>query len=135
VAVRSTFTPGTVTVTATSGGLSGTTSFTTYPAPTITAVSIRPVATAFSRMPGVKIRVSGGILRYFLNRSANISFEILDASGRLVEKIQLSKQAEGWHSLRLSGRPDNGAKGNGAYFVRSTVDGYVLAAKRVILVR
>jgi beta-galactosidase len=135
VAVRSTFTPGTVTVTAVSGGLSGTTSFTTYPAPLIAAVSTRPVTMAFSRMPEVKIRMSNGILRYFLNKSANISFEILDAGGRLAEKVQCSRQSEGWHSLKLSGRPDNGVKGKGVYFVRSTVDGNVLAVKRVFLVR
>jgi hypothetical protein len=136
VAVRSTFTPGTVTVTANSPGLcQGTASFTTVAMPPIPPVAVvHPGPVKNSEMPTVQIRTEGGILRYFLTMPADISFEILNAGGRLVDRVSFSKQSEGLHSLKLAGRQTNGSvKGNGVYFVRCTVDGKFLSVKRVLV--
>ena len=136
VAVRSTFTPGTVTVTANSGGLcQGTASFTTVAVPPPPPVAVvRQGYINNSEMPTVHMIMAWGILRYFLTRPADISFEILNAGGRLVDRAHFSKQSEGWHPLQLAAGPNNGgARGNGVYFVRCTVDGKFLSVKRVLI--
>jgi hypothetical protein len=138
VAVRSLFTPGTVTVTATSPGLGqGTASFTAYPVPSIPVASVRrSLSPKASDMPTVFMRMTGGTLRYFLSRPATtVSFEILDAGGKVAERVRCFNQEEGWHPLQLAGGRDNGGvNGNGVYFVRCTIDGYRFA-KRVVVMK
>ncbi len=133
VAVRSMFTPGTVTVTAASAGLtSGTASFTVYPVPPVPPVSVHnPVA-----LPGasvaqiVRMRSVGNGVRYFLTRPAGVSFEILDAAGKIVQRTAIPAQTQGWHLLRL-----DQAKGSGVYMVRCTVDGGGRNVCRVVMTR
>jgi beta-galactosidase len=140
VAVRAMFTPGTVTVVGTSAGIGvGTCSFTVYP---INGCSCglgsarQPASASCAIMPSFRVRASAGTVRYFVSRPANISFEILNAGGKLVDRVQYSKQSEGWHVLLLTKRPDsNGARGNGVYFVRCTVDGKYVSVKRVVFAR
>ena len=136
VAVRSTFTPGTVTVSAVSGGLSGSTTFTTYPVPNggiITAA--RPaLLPAVSRLSASIVTAAGNI-RYFLSRPANLSIQILDASGKVVRQVPQSRVSEGWHPLLLKGAAAGKIQGNGVYFVRLLADDGFRCVKRVILVR
>jgi hypothetical protein len=135
VAVRSTFTPGTVTVTATSGGLSGTASFTTIPVPPPPPVSVLgPKFVQRSAAATVQMRMIGRTLRYFLNVPATVSFDILDASGRVVRHIERFRQVEGWHPLLL-GDGINGANRSGVYFVRCAVDKGSTFVKRAVVLR
>jgi beta-galactosidase len=136
VVVKSTFTAGTVNVTATSGTLTqGTASFTVLPLPTSTVQ--RPFAQgAASYGPAIQIGMAGSTLRYFLNKPANVSLEILGANGRVLKSIPSSRQAEGWHPVRLSGADAIGdANGNGVYFARFTIDGASQGVKRILVVR
>jgi hypothetical protein len=132
VAVRSTFTPGTVTVTATSPGLcNGTATFTTVqvpPPPPVSALS--PKFVSRSGVANVQMRQIGRTLRYFLNVPAMVTFDILDASGRVVRHIEHFKQVEGWHPLAL-GDGIAGANGTGVYLVRCSVDQGSAFVKRV----
>jgi hypothetical protein len=137
VAVRSTFTTGTVTVTATSPGLSqGTASFTVHSVPEVRPVGVlRPGVRMAMDAPTVYLQMTGTTLRYFLNRPATVAVEILDAKGRMVRRMEPMQQTAGWHPLQMSqsGTID-GVTGNGIYFVRCTADGYAYA-RRVLLMR
>jgi hypothetical protein len=129
VAVRSMFTTGTVTVTATSPGLGeGNTSFTVYPLGTTTVEQGQsPSIRESSLMPAVKIVTVGSTLRYFISNPASVSFDILDASGRVLNHVPGSRQMNGWHPILLAG--------TGVYFVRFAVDGQYLSVKRMVIVK
>ncbi|HUI91804.1 MAG TPA: DUF4982 domain-containing protein [Chitinivibrionales bacterium] len=136
VAVRSTFTPGTVTVTATSPGLcNGTATFTTVAVPNggiVTAArTVRPLLSTLS----ASIITVGGAVRYFLSRPANLSVQVLDASGRAVLSVPRSLVSEGWHPLALRGATSATAKAFGVYFIRLSADDGFRYVKRVILLR
>ena len=80
--------------------------------------------------------MAGSTLRYFLSRPANVSLEILGANGRVLKSIARSRQAEGWHPVKLSGADAIGdARGNGVYFVRFTIDGVRQGVKRILVTR
>ncbi len=120
VAVRTTFTSGTVTVTAKSPGLGdGTVSFPVVGLPP-TAVQW-PSAPTMSQMaiPVLKIETQSGTVHYYISSTANVSFEILNAAGRVLNKVVPSIQKQGWHQLQLS----RDAAGNGIYFIRASVNG------------
>ncbi len=137
VAVRSTFNPGTVTVTANSAGLcQGTATFTTVAMPPIPSVSVlSPIyGQKVSAAATVQMRMIGRTLRYFLNVPAMLSFDILDAGGRVVHHVARFRQVEGWHPLAL-GDGISGANGNGVYFVRCSVDQGSTFVKRVIVLK
>jgi hypothetical protein len=137
VAVRSTFTPGTVTVTANSGGLcQGTAKFSTVAMPPIPSVAVHgPVyGQKVFAAATVQMRMIGHTLRYFLNVPAVVSFDILDASGKIVRHVDRFKQVEGWHPLAL-GDGITGANGNGVYLVRCTVDGGSTFVKRAVVLK
>ena len=136
VAVRSTFTPGNVTVTAASTGLtSGSATFTTV---AIGATPIqRPAAfsAAHTPLPLFKMGVIEGTIRYFISQPSNVAFEILNANGRVLQRIAGSKQEQGWHPLKLTGASNNGHSAvSGVYIVRCMIDGNVFV-KRVFVLR
>jgi hypothetical protein len=137
VAIRSTFTTGTVNVTATSPGLvDGTASYTVYPATSPTSVYKPVFAAAYSSMPAFKVVASGGMVRYYIGVSSNVAIDILDAHGRVLKSVPNSMQAAGWHPIQLSGASHNGdVTGNGVYFVRCAVDGKSMSVKRILLIR
>ena len=136
IAVRSTFETGTVNVTATSGGLSGNASFTVYPVPVPGPVNtIMPSALSRALMPSVIIGQFGTAIKYFLTAQANVSFEILNAGGRVVSRVPNSKQSAGWHVLPGRGLNTVETAGNGVYFVRCAIDGKFVAKKRIVFVR
>jgi hypothetical protein len=132
VAVRSTFTPGTATVTAAAAGLgSGTASFTTYPVSSISSSAHVPMrATNVSLTPTVTISGAGGALRYFLSKTANVSLEILAANGKSIRRITCEKQSAGWHFVNRSGSADCA----GIFLVRYSADGALPCVKRVVLI-
>ena len=136
VAVRSTFTAGTVTVNANSPGLcQGTATFTTLPVPPPPPVAVLgPKFIQRSAAASVQMRMIGRTLRYFLNVPATVSFDILDAGGRVVRHVARFRQTEGWHPLML-GDGTNGASGDGVYFVRCSVDQGSSFVKRVVVIR
>ncbi len=136
VAVRSTFTAGTVTVNANSPGLcQGTATFTTLPVPPPPPVAVLgPKFIQRSAAASVQMRMIGRTLRYFLNVPATVSFDILDAGGRVVRHVARFRQTEGWHPLML-GDGTSGASGDGVYFVRCSVDQGSSFVKRVIVLK
>jgi hypothetical protein len=134
IAVRSTFTPGTVTVNATATGLGqGTANFTT--------VAVNPVITLqrpvrgngfSSSVPDISAAVANGEIRYFLSKPAYAEIQVLDAQGRVVSSVPRDRVDSGWHRVQ----PGAGmTKGNGVYFFRCTVDGGYKYAKRIVMVR
>jgi len=82
----------------------------------------------------VQMRMLGRTLRYFLNVPAMVSFDILDAGGRVVRHVARFRQEEGWHPLVL-GDGLTGANGDGVYFVRCAVDQGSSFVKRVIVLK
>jgi hypothetical protein len=138
VAIRSTFTPGEVTVTATSPGLgSGSASFTVVPVPGNPAVTLRPAirATAVAAMPTFDVRARNGVVRYYISSPSFVSVEILDARGRVLERIPNSRTEAGWHQIAVNGTMGNGeTKSEGIWFVRLDMDGGHFV-KQVLLVR
>ena len=141
VAVRSTFTPGVVTVNATSPGLgAGNASFTVVPLspPCGTCQgTIKPALrqTVASAMPTFDVRATNGMVRYYLSRPSFVSVEILDARGRILEQIPNSRIEAGWHPIAINGTMGNGqTKSDGICFVRLDVDGGHFV-KQVLLVR
>jgi hypothetical protein len=131
VAVRTTFTTGTVTVSATSTGLG--TATVSFPVVASGSTSIQRPA-AFS-MPSTsalmpRIEVLNGTLRYFISNSSFVAFEILNANGRILKRIEGLRQTRGWHPLAIN---RGEARGNGVYFVRCTADGSIFI-KRVLVI-
>jgi hypothetical protein len=136
IAVRSTFTTGTVTVTATAtGGLSSCAPLTFTVLPVLSSVSIKTpppkLQGAAFAAPTLKMEMAGNTLRYFISAPCFITFEILNANGRVVQQIAGSSQGQGWHVLQLSG--SRGNAGNGIYFVRCTVNGTSFVKRVFIL--
>ncbi|HMD68238.1 MAG TPA: hypothetical protein VKF42_05105, partial [Chitinivibrionales bacterium] len=135
VAVRSTFAPGAVTVTAASPGLaSGTATFTTIALGT--SAVVRPAAFSNKGLssPIVKIEAVATTIRYYIGNRSLVGIEILDASGRMITMVSGSKQERGWHVLPLSDESRGGRTAAGLYVVRCMVDG-VAYVKRVAIVR
>jgi len=133
VAVRSTFTPGTVNVTATSPGLGGgSASFTVVAAPPPPPVAVRPgirVASGLT-IPTFNVRAARGILRYYVSSPSFVSVQVLDAAGRVVATMPRARASEGWHAVPL-----DGAWSNGIYLVRLAADGGYRYVKPVALMR
>jgi beta-galactosidase len=136
VVVRSTFTPGVVTVNAASGSLKGTASFTVYPVPAPPPVSVRAPLYPAGRMTAASVRIgtAGGTIRYFINQPASVSLELLDAGGKTVMRAPASRQEAGWHHVRPATPGGEAAITNGVYFVRCALDGQSFV-KRVLVVR
>ena len=135
VAVRSTFTTGAVTVTATLPGLgSGAASYTILPV-TAGPTSLAHPAIATNRTllaPTIKIGTLGTMIRFYMSRPANVSVEVLDASGKVLGLIRNSKCEAGWHPVQMKGGLANGS---GIYFVRVAVDGAYQSVKPVLVMR
>ncbi len=133
VAVRSTFTPGVVTVTATSPGLGqGTASFTAYPAPAPPAVSVLPSVALHANRAALDLRFkqAGAMLQYYLSGAARVSVDVVDAGGKIVSRVPRSLQTQGWHPvLGLTA-----ALADGVYMIRCIVDGNSII-KRVVVAR
>ena len=131
VAVRSTFTTGTVTVSATSPGLgSGSVSYTVYPADDGTAAQHQAAMNVTAPFSPFRMTTSGRQVKYFLNYGAIVSMDVMDAAGHVIQNIHESKQAEGWHSVNIL--LDNG---KGVYFIRCRVNGNDQTVKKVMLIK
>jgi hypothetical protein len=137
VAVRSTFTPGIVTVTATSPGLSeGTTSFTVYPVNQ--PVNIIPSKYfALINKENLKLITSttGKIIKYFINVSSNISIDVFNSAGRILYNKNLSKIHSGWHSIVLNDNKENNFSKNGIYLIRFTFEKQKSITYKVVLLK
>jgi beta-galactosidase len=135
VAVRSTFSPGTVTVNAASPGLgSGSASFTTYPVSDPTHIDNQAFSPGVSQLQTIQMHAAGSTLRYFVGTLSQVTVELLDAQGRIVDRV--AQQGPGWHSIRLTAPTTKGYNsGAGVYFVRCAVDGIYQNAKRFFFVR
>jgi beta-galactosidase len=138
VAVRSTFIPGLVTVTATAPGLcQGSASFSVYDVSAGPTYAVNPARLPVSSsMPLFKLAADGKIIRYYIGSAARVSIDIVDAKGRVIRQMANSMQAEGWHPVWISGTVSGAdARGCGVYFARFTINGRELAVKRVLMVR
>jgi hypothetical protein len=139
VAVRSKFTTGTVTVTAASPGLGqGTVSYTVNPlVPCACPVQLRqPMLAASAVTPTFRIGFSGGTLRYLMSKTAIVSVDVINASGRVIMRVPGSLQTAGWHSIGFAGtKTREDAARTAVYFVRFTVNGGYQCVKRLLAVR
>jgi beta-galactosidase len=137
VAVRSTFTPGTVNVSATVANLPQQAASTSYVVGPVVPVGVQQPLGRVSPLqsaPVIIIESNGSGLRYFINKAGTVSVEILSAGGRVVAQVPVSRQAQGWHTLQLGGAGGD-SRGNGVYFVRCSMDGGFRIVKRVVVVR
>jgi|WetSurMetagenome_2_1015567.scaffolds.fasta_scaffold00046_34 beta-galactosidase len=132
VAVRTTFTSGTVTVGATSPGLAaGSTTFTVGPiSDPVTYMKPVPLERA-PLIPGIKIGVSGKTIRYHLSAPATVAVEILGANGRVVQRIPAALETEGWHPI-TSAVPGRTTVA-GVYFARFSFNGAGQVVKRILV--
>jgi len=123
VAVRTTFTPGTVTVTATSPGLaSGSTSFTVVPLPSTTVR--KPIVDKQNNSFTNNIYLSGNILYYYIGKPSKISVKIINANGKILQTIVNNTQESGWHQINLLNKNSiTKSKGRGVYFVEIGING------------
>jgi hypothetical protein len=134
VAVRATFTPGTVTVNATSGTLgAGSTTFTVGPISTpVTHRVTAPVASAM-QMPSVRIGVSGSNVRYYLSAPSVVAVDILGANGKVIMRSPAALQAQGWHPVKCAAFSGKSAGSAGVYFARFTLAGGHQVIKRILI--
>jgi beta-galactosidase len=138
VAIRSMFTPGTVTVTATSSNgelAGGTTSFTVYPfSEEDSSVNTRPAnAVAPLSTQSLTIAAVGAAVKYHVSAPSFVSVDIIDASGRIVNHVPNALVARGWHVVPFATSGKN--KSSGMYIVRCIVNGRDRFVKRVMLIR
>jgi hypothetical protein len=130
IAVRSRWTAGTATVTASAPGLgAGTTTFAISNVST-PVVRLTP-ATYSSSTSAFKMEVAGKTVRYFLSRPGSVAFDIINASGRVMKHIPALQCTDGWHQIALPGATAIG----GVYFVRCSLDGENQGVKRIAMVR
>jgi beta-galactosidase len=144
VAVRSQFTTGQVTVTATVAGLPQPSASASYSIvqtvdtdiPTVPSGQVGARLGRLATPVVAEIVMKGATLRYNLSTEANVAIELLSVNGKVVKMIPASKQAAGWHPIMIAGKRGDGlSKGAGLYFVRLIVDGKQLAVKKVTVVR
>ena len=125
-------------ISATAAGLTtGTATYTIYPAKNVTVSAQRATVAAPSVSAlNAQIGIFGNAIRYYIGKQASVSIEIMNASGRVLQRILHPKQSEGWHPLQLGRTPDNaGAFGNGVFFIRLSADGKNQCVKRFMFVR
>jgi hypothetical protein len=140
-AVRSQFTTGTVTVSATVSGLPQPAASTTFEVRPITdqvAVAERPAAGMLSRgNPLVTdVRMAGAMVHFYISRPGLVAIDLLNPRGGIVERVRPSQHKAGWHPVAFGKRTSGEALGSpGVYFVRCNVDGRWQAVKKVIVVR
>jgi hypothetical protein len=139
IAVRSMFTPGTVTVSSNCAGLpqpAASTTFTVYPVsdpPFSTGTRLRPATP--STVSSFKTALVNGGLRYYISRPASVSLQIICANGKVVRAVPASRQTEGWHPVLLSASQGASGLPAGVYFVRFGIDGSYQTVKRVLVAR
>jgi hypothetical protein len=136
VAVRTTFTPGVVTVSATAPGLAGaaSTSFAVLALDAPVSIGGPALHGAASSMVTARFAEFGRTIRYFLSGPASVTIEILTANGRIVRRVANDMLAQGWHTLPLETTPALAA-GNGVYVVRLAVAGGSQFVKRFVCMR
>jgi hypothetical protein len=128
VAVRTRFSSGIVTVSASSAGITGgSTSFMIQG--DLVHQDVSP--TIGDAVLHSQLDVTRRAIRYYLSQSANVSIEILNANGRVLQRISAGNQKQGWHPVTLFNRV---RANSGVYIVRLLVDGKHIAAKRTIAV-
>ena len=134
VAVRSMFKQGVVTVSATSPNLkAGSTSFFVYNLDGTTSVAPQGALTARGMQTAADLKTYGAGVKFFIAQPSSVGFDVLNANGKVVERIPASLQASGWHPVRFAGA--SGLKCNGVYFVRMYLDGKSFGVKKVFLIR
>jgi hypothetical protein len=135
VAVRTTFTPGTVTVSATGSGLQGTatTSFTVLALDAPVAIKTNYNLSDYPVTIKGHINVFDNIIQYYLGQPLDVSLEILNAKGRIVQTYQTRLLPQGWHQEKLN----TGKKrlGKGIYIARLVSDNKTICAKRFMLTK
>jgi hypothetical protein len=137
VAVRSLFTTGTVTVTATVNGIPNATASTTYdikPVSDITVVANPALPNALSGgAMGARVYTAGHLVKYYLPGISDVAIDILNAHGQVVSRVPASRQPAGWHSISIVPRAEAGIRAAGVYFVTVAVNGEACPAKKIVL--
>jgi hypothetical protein len=137
VAVRSTFTTGTVTVNATSPGLcQGSVSFTVRPVDAPVTVQKPALYNLEQRKVFAQLGIYGASVRYFISQPAGVTLEILNSNGRVTGSYSSAKQAQGWHAVPLEAIAGSaGIRSNGVYFVRFAINGVFQCVKRILVMQ
>jgi hypothetical protein len=143
VAVRSQFSTGPVTVSATTGLPTPNASVIYNITPVLDIVRTDTVPSVGVRiMPGqravatVKLAMSGKVLKYYLNTTAVVGVDIMNAGGRLVQRIPAARQSAGWHPIGSGlAASHNKVQGNGVFLFRFTVDGKVMNVKQFVVMK
>ena len=132
VAVRSTFATGTVTVSAKSAGLTaGSTSFAVVPVSSQTSVRRGAAVSPQTRsLPSFDVAVSGGNIKYYIGAPSMLAVDFLDAGGKIVMRIPLSRCQAGWHPVRIGK-----TLGNGIYLVRCTMEGASQYVRPIVVMK
>jgi hypothetical protein len=123
------------------GGMSGSTTGTIRMAtgqPTLVDVGKNPI-----NIP-IAVRLSNHpnpfgpttMLEYRLPQTALVRLTVYDAAGKLVRNLTNELVPAGPHAMLWDGRDDIGHRlGSGAYFIKLSVDGKIIATKKAMLVR
>jgi len=131
VAVRTMFTTGTVTVNATSPGL--TAGSTTFVVGSPTSIAYQPTKNPYQSslpLPFVKVGVFGSTVRYYLSDPCVAAVDLLAANGKVITHLPASLQARGWHLVK-----DASLSGAGVYFVKVSLGDGRKVVKRVMVTK
>ena len=106
IAVKSRFTAGTVTISASAAGLTtGTASYTIYPAKDIiTAAAVPSHVQALAVVPEVRIATAGGHREVFHQSSVRRGRRHPQRRGKVVLRVPASRQLSGWHPVQATKR-------------------------------
>jgi hypothetical protein len=142
VAVRSQFTTGAVTVSASVSGLpnpNGSVSYNIQPVTDIinTETAVRGGTPSLSQLPAsIAVKMAGDMLKYYISRTAVVGMDVFDAGGKLVQRVGEQKQSAGWHPVGLNAATSlQKVRGCGVFFFRFTVDGVALKTRQFVIVK
>ena len=126
IAVKTTFTPGTVTVNATSPGLQdGNVSFTVNPVVSPQTYISHKEIIATNNLDKSKIRIysTGRMIKYLIHGLANVSYEIFNSSGKILYKTTNLKIENEMLFINLNDIKKNATcKITGVYFIMLFID-------------
>jgi hypothetical protein len=79
------------------------------------AINLGETPWKFSKSQTIQVHVAGNTIRYFVSTLSTVVLEILDARGKVLNRI--TEQGQGWHSIRLTAATTRGYNsGNGIFF-------------------
>jgi hypothetical protein len=96
------------------------------------------VSPRVSSFDGIGANPSSGptVLSFSLSRTSSVEFSVHDVRGRRVRRVEIGTLSPGHHQAHWDARDQSGGTvAAGVYFVRLELNGEMLAAKRLTIVR